>query len=67
MLGAAGDADLRGLVDLQAVLGKKFGFLAELRERLAQFALELGAEKTRLIEFGRHAARDRRARGLGRA
>jgi len=41
-------------------------FLAELRERFAQFALELNAEKTRLIEFGRHAARNRRARGLGR-
>jgi RNA-directed DNA polymerase len=41
-------------------------FLAELRERFAQFALELNAEKTRLIEFGRHAVRDRRARGLGR-
>ena len=41
-------------------------FLAELRERFAQFALELNAEKTRLIEFGRYAARNRRARGLGR-
>jgi hypothetical protein len=41
-------------------------FLADLRERFAQFALELNTEKTRLIEFGRHAARDRQARGLGR-
>ena len=41
-------------------------FWADLRDRLAQFALELNAEKTRLIEFGRHAARDRQARGLGR-
>jgi len=41
-------------------------FWADLRERLAQFALELNAEKTRLIEFGRFAARDRQARGLGR-
>jgi len=41
-------------------------FLADLRERFAQFTLELNAEKTRLIEFGRHAARDRQARGLGR-
>ncbi len=41
-------------------------FLADLHERFAQFALELNAEKTRLIEFGRHAARDRQARGLGR-
>ncbi len=41
-------------------------FLADLHERFAQFALELNAEKTRLIEFGRPAARDRQARGLGR-
>ena len=40
-------------------------FLAELRERLAKFALELHAEKTRLIEFGRFAADQRRARGEG--
>ena len=32
-------------------------FLAELRGRLAQFNLELAAEKTRLIEFGRFARR----------
>ncbi len=41
-------------------------FLADLRDRLAKFSLELAPEKTRLIEFGRHAARDRRARGLGK-
>ena len=41
-------------------------FHADLRARLARFALELNAEKTRLIEFGRFAARDRKARGLGR-
>ena len=41
-------------------------FWADLRERLAKFALELNAEKTRLIEFGRFAGRDRQARGLGR-
>jgi group II intron reverse transcriptase/maturase len=41
-------------------------FWAELRGRLAKFDLELNAEKTRLIEFGRHAARDRAARGLGK-
>jgi RNA-directed DNA polymerase len=41
-------------------------FLAELGERLAQFNLELEAEKTRLIEFGRFAARDRKKRGLGK-
>jgi group II intron reverse transcriptase/maturase len=41
-------------------------FWAELRDRLASFGLELAAEKTRLIEFGRFAARDREQRGLGR-
>ncbi len=41
-------------------------FQADLRARLAEFSLELNAEKTRLIEFGRFAARDRRARGLGK-
>src|ERR1700691_2394440 len=41
-------------------------FLADPHERFAQFALELNDEKTRLIEFGRHAARDRQARGLGK-
>jgi len=41
-------------------------FWADLRERLAKFGLELHPDKTRLIEFGRHAARLRRARGLGK-
>jgi RNA-directed DNA polymerase len=41
-------------------------FLADLRERLAKFALELKAEKTRLIEFGRYAVERRSKRGLGR-
>ena len=41
-------------------------FLHDLRERFAKFALELQPEKTRLIEFGRNAARDRQARGLGK-
>jgi group II intron reverse transcriptase/maturase len=41
-------------------------FLAELRERLAGFGLELHPDKTRLIEFGRFAAERRRARGLGK-
>jgi len=41
-------------------------FQADLRARLAEFSLELNAEKTRLIEFGRFAARNRRARGLGK-
>ena len=37
-------------------------FLVELRERFAQFGLELHPDKTRLIRFGRFAAQDRRAR-----
>ncbi|MFI5004346.1 MAG: reverse transcriptase domain-containing protein [Solirubrobacterales bacterium] len=41
-------------------------FQAELRGRLAEFSLELNAEKTRLIEFGRFAAQQRKARGLGK-
>ena len=41
-------------------------FLDELRPRLARFGLELHPDKTRLIEFGRFAARDRAARGRGR-
>jgi retron-type reverse transcriptase len=40
-------------------------FLGELRERFAKFGLELHPDKTRLIEFGRHAARNRAARGRG--
>ncbi len=38
-------------------------FLADLRERFAEFALELHPEKTRLIEFGRFAVPDRARRG----
>ena len=41
-------------------------FLAELRERFAKFGLELHPGKTRLIEFGRFAAKNRQARGLGK-
>jgi hypothetical protein len=41
-------------------------FLAELRGRFAKFGLELHLGKTRLIEFGRNAARDRAARGQGK-
>jgi hypothetical protein len=41
-------------------------FLQEFRERLAKFGLELHADKTRLIEFGRFAARDRKRRGEGK-
>jgi RNA-directed DNA polymerase len=41
-------------------------FLADLRERFAKFNLELHPDKTRLIEFGRNAARNRAARGEGK-
>ena len=41
-------------------------FWSELRERFARFGLELHPDKTRLIEFGRFAARNRAARGLGK-
>src|ERR1019366_6323770 len=41
-------------------------FLKEFRERLAKFGLELHAEKTRLIEFGRFAEQNRKRRGEGK-
>lgn len=41
-------------------------FLAEMRERVEKFALSLHPHKTRLIEFGCHAAEDRVSRGLGK-
>ena len=41
-------------------------FLREFRERLAKFGLELHPEKTRLIEFGRFAARNRKEHGEGK-
>jgi len=41
-------------------------FIDDLRERFAKFGLELHPDKTRLIEFGRHAARARAARGVGK-
>jgi group II intron reverse transcriptase/maturase len=41
-------------------------FVGELRERLRRFNLELHDDKTRLIEFGRFAAQNRKRRGLGK-
>jgi len=41
-------------------------FKEELTGRLKKFNLELHAEKTRLIEFGRFAEQDRAERGLGK-
>lgn len=40
--------------------------MSELVERLKRFGLELHAQKTRLIEFGRHAEQDRQSRGEGK-
>jgi RNA-directed DNA polymerase len=41
-------------------------FLADLRLRFAKFGLELHPDKTRLIEFGRFAADNRRKHGKGK-
>jgi len=41
-------------------------FLEDLRARFAEFSLSLHPDKTRLIEFGRHAAANRKRQGLGR-
>jgi group II intron reverse transcriptase/maturase len=38
-------------------------FLQEWKDRLQKFGLELHPDKTRLIEFGRHAAENRKQRG----
>ena len=40
--------------------------LAQLRERFAQFGLQVHQEKTRLIEFGRFAIENRERRGAGK-
>ena len=41
-------------------------FLDAMRARLEEFALTLHPDKTRLIEFGRHAAANREKYGLGK-
>jgi len=41
-------------------------FLDALRQRFGEYALSLHPEKTRLIEFGRFAADNRKRRGLGK-
>jgi RNA-directed DNA polymerase len=41
-------------------------FLDAMRERFEAFSLSLHPDKTRLIEFGRHAAADHKKRGVGR-
>jgi RNA-directed DNA polymerase len=41
-------------------------FLDAMRQRLEAFSLSLHPDKTRLVEFGRHAAAERKKRGIGR-
>lgn len=41
-------------------------FLTSLKERMLKFSLELHPEKTRILEFGRFAAHNRKKRGLGK-
>ena len=41
-------------------------FLREFKERLAKLGLEVHPDKTRRIEFGRYAARDRKQSGEGK-
>jgi RNA-directed DNA polymerase len=41
-------------------------FLHDFQERLVKFGLELHSDKTRLIEFGRFAVRNRKQRGEGK-
>ena len=41
-------------------------FLADLRERFLKFKLELHKDKTRLIEFGRFAAQNRKSQDRGK-
>src|SRR5215469_6567004 len=41
-------------------------FWAAMRERLQKFSLSLHPDKTRLVEFGRFAAANRKRRGLGK-
>jgi RNA-directed DNA polymerase len=67
---AGGDMIIVRYAD-DAVLGFQYQedaerFLEQLRERVRKFGLELHPDKTRLIEFGRHAAERRKQRGEGK-
>ena len=67
----SGDVQLRFCQRLGLVIGfesrtEAERFLATFRERLAKFGLQLHAEKTRLIEFGKHGERIRKQRGQGK-
>ena len=41
-------------------------FVRNLRQRFAKYGLNLAEEKTKILEFGRYAARKRAERGLGK-
>jgi len=67
----AGYFNPSGLEVLDVVVGFQYKsdaerFRHELEQRFRKFNLELNAEKTRLIEFGRFAAERRRSRGEGK-
>ena len=67
---ACGDVIIVRYAD-DAVLGFQYRkdaerFLEKLRERVAKFGLTLHPEKTRLMQFGRFAARERAERGEGK-
>jgi RNA-directed DNA polymerase len=67
---AAGDVIVVRYAD-DLVLGFQYRtdaerFLQHFRERLLRFGLELQPDKTRLIEFGRFAARNRKQSGKGK-
>ena len=67
---ARGDMTIIRYAD-DAVLGFEHeqearAFLAKLHQRLATFDLTLHPDKTRIIEFGRHAITERKRRGEGK-
>src|ERR1039458_4072634 len=55
-----------GLIPYSNLVPIRDASLKRAGERLAKFGLELHPDKTRLIEFGRFAARDRKQRGEGK-
>src|SRR2546422_871563 len=59
------DADIRGFFDAMAH-SWIIRFLDELKERMRKFELALHPDKTRLIRFGRHAAKQREKLGEGK-
>ncbi len=46
--------------------GEARAFLQDMQQRLKTFGLNLHPDKTRLIQFGRHAISDRKQSGLGK-